>query len=82
MLWKSIGRKWKFCRYLWQHRYNLTLSDLIDKIDSPIIKTSMEGWAYRDLEDWPNPQQYLYMLATGDRLVTMSTKPCIDEIFI
>ena len=54
-----------FSRYLYQHRYNITLTELIDRIDSPLIKASMEGWAYRDLEDWPSPQQYLYMLATG-----------------
>ena len=55
-----------YLRYLYQHRYNLTLSALIDQIDSPLVRASMEAWAYRDLDDWPSPQDYLHMLGTGD----------------
>lgn len=61
------------CRYLYQHRYNLTLTELIERIDSPLVKSSMEGWAYRDLEDWPSPQDYLHMLGTGMRLFSFAS---------
>jgi hypothetical protein len=43
-------------RYLYQHRYNFTLTDLIYKIDSPLIKRSMEEWTHKDLSAWPTPQ--------------------------
>jgi len=45
-----------FPRYLYEHRYNFTLPDLIDMIDSPVVKQFMEEWTYKDLSAWPTPQ--------------------------
>ena len=53
------------CRYLAQHRYNLSLPELLDQVASPLVKRSVEEWTYRDVDSWPTPLDYLHMLGTG-----------------
>ena len=55
----------RLCRYLAQHRYNVSLPELLDQVASPLVKRSLEEWTYRDVDSWPTPLDYLHMLGTG-----------------
>lgn len=67
-------------RYLYQHRYNFTLTDLIYKIDSPLIKRSMEEWTHKDLSAWPTPQEYLHMIGTVTPKITQLWVDYFDNL--
>ena len=53
------------CRYVYQHGYNLSLAELVDKIASPSVKKSMTEWTYKKLDSFPTPMDYAESLATG-----------------
>lgn len=55
------------CRYLFQHKYRLSLPELIERIASPLVKQSLEDWSYRDLGSWPTPKEYAHIIGTGSR---------------
>ena len=53
------------CRYVYQHGYNLSLAELVDKIASPTVRKSMIEWTYKKLDSFPTPIDYAEGLATG-----------------
>ena len=53
-------------RYVYQHGYNLSLAELVDKIASPTVRSSMLEWTYKKLDSFPTPIDYAKALATGD----------------
>ena len=53
-------------RYVYQHGYNLSLAELVDKIASPTVRRSMLEWTYKKLDSFPTPMDYAEALATGD----------------
>ena len=53
------------CRYVYQHGYNLSLAELVDKIASPTVRSSMMEWTYKKLDSFPTPIDYAEGLATG-----------------
>ena len=54
------------CRYVYQHGYNLSMPELVDKIASPTVKASMLEWTYKKLDSFPTPLDYANALASGD----------------
>ena len=62
---RPMGISRVHCRYLAYHQSNISLPELIDKMASPLAKASMAEWTFKELEEWPTPQDYLYMLAQG-----------------
>ena len=53
-------------RYVYQHGYNLSLAELVNKIASPTVRRSMLEWTYKKLDSFPTPIDYAKALATGD----------------
>ncbi len=53
-------------RYVYQHGYNLSLAELVDRIASPTVRSSMLEWTYKKLDSFPTPIDYAKALATGD----------------
>ena len=72
--------QWLNFRYLYQHRYNFTLPDLIDRIDSPLVRESMEEWTFGDLSRWPTPQEYLHMIGTVTPKITQLWVDYFDNL--
>ena len=62
---RPMGISRIYCRYLAYHQSNISLPELIDKMASPLAKASLAEWTFKELEEWPTPQDYLYMLAQG-----------------
>ena len=54
------------CRYVYQHGYNLSMPELVDRIASPTVKASMLEWTYKKLDSFPTPLDYANALASGD----------------
>ncbi|CAL5224479.1 g7172 [Coccomyxa viridis] len=52
-------------RYVYQHGYNLSMPELVDKIASPTVKASMTEWTYKKLDSFPTPTDYANALASG-----------------
>ncbi|CAK0787711.1 hypothetical protein CVIRNUC_010933 [Coccomyxa viridis] len=52
-------------RYVYQHGYNLSLAELVDKIASPTVRKSLIEWTYKKLDSFPTPIDYAESLATG-----------------
>ncbi len=52
------------CRYLFQHGYNISLVDLVDKIATPIVKDVMITRTYKKLDSYPTPADYALVMNT------------------
>lgn len=53
-----------WCRYLFQHGYNISLVEVVDKIASPLVKNSYVEWTYKKLDEFPTPADYALALTT------------------
>ncbi|EIE27340.1 amidase signature enzyme [Coccomyxa subellipsoidea C-169] len=51
-------------RYLFQHGYNISLVELVDKIASPMVKDAMIQRTYKKLDSYPTPADYTLALDT------------------
>ncbi|CAL8463001.1 g2535 [Coccomyxa elongata] len=51
-------------RYLFQHGYNISLVDLVDKIATPIVKDIMITRTYKKLDSYPTPADYALAMNT------------------
>ncbi|CAK0784780.1 hypothetical protein CVIRNUC_007984 [Coccomyxa viridis] len=49
-------------RYLYQHEYNLSLVDLVDRIATPHVKKYLEAMTFKSLNDYPTPKDYAEIL--------------------
>lgn len=49
-------------RYLFQHGYNLSLVDLVDKIATPHVKKYLSDMTFKSLNDYPTPKDYAQIL--------------------
>ena len=58
-------------RYVYQHGYNLSMPELVDKIASPTVKASMTEWTYKKLDSFPTPLDYTDALASGDQPILL-----------
>ena len=54
------------CRYLATHRYNISMTHLVDHIATPFPKALFETRITLDLDAWPTPQDYYYNIRTGE----------------
>lgn len=54
------------CRYLATHRYNISMTHLVDQIASPFPKALFETRTTLDLDAWPTPQDYYHNIRTGE----------------
>ena len=50
------------CRYLFQHGYNLSLVDLVDKIATPHVKKYLSDMTFKPLNVFPSPRDYADIL--------------------
>lgn len=53
---------------MFQHSYNLSLVDLVDKIASPLVKEAMIQRTYKKLDAYPTPADYAMALDDCKRL--------------
>ena len=67
------------CRYVYQHGYNLSLAELVDKIASPTVRKSMIEWTYKKLDSFPTPIDYAEGLATGTNKVHAYTPAVVKR---
>ena len=67
------------CRYLFQHGYNISLVDLVDKIATPIVKDVMMTRTYKKLDSYPTPADYTLALNTCVLLLHLITT-CFDGL--
>ena len=58
-------------RYVYQHGYNLSMPELVDKIASPTVRASMMEWTYKKLDSFPTPIDYADALASGDQTILL-----------
>ena len=49
-------------RYLFQHCYNLSLVDLVDKIATPHVKKYLSDMTFKSLNEYPTPKDYAQIL--------------------
>ena len=49
-------------RYLFQHGYNLSLVELVDKIATPHVKKYLSDMTFKSLNDYPRPKDYAQIL--------------------
>lgn len=50
-------------RYLYQHTYNITLVEMVDKISNPPVKAFMTEWMNKKLDSFPTPADYAKALS-------------------
>ena len=53
------------CRYLFQHRYPVTLSELVENITAPLVREEFEQWVYKPMDAWPTPEDYIRIQREG-----------------
>jgi hypothetical protein len=63
------------CRYLFQHEYNISLVELVDKIASPLVKKSLMAWTYKKLDSFPSPADYVEALTARKDWPLTCSKP-------
>ena len=63
------------CRYLYQHGYNLSLVDLVNRIATPHVKTYLEAMTLKSLNDYPSPKDYAEILDSCKVLSAALTPP-------
>lgn len=51
-------------RYMYQHGYNISLVELVDKIADPPVKASMTEYMYKKLDSFPTPTDVAKALST------------------
>lgn len=51
------------CRYMYQHGYNISLVDMVDKIASPLVKQFLTSITYKKLDVWPTPADYAHAVS-------------------
>ena len=67
------------CRYVYQHGYNLSLAELVDKIASPTVRKSLIEWTYKKLDSFPTPIDYAESLATGTTEHHLYPPACVER---
>ena len=50
------------CRYIFQHGYNLSLVELVDKIATPHVKNYLTKMTFKSLTAYPTPKDYTEIL--------------------
>lgn len=53
------------CRYLFQHKYPVTLSELVENITAPLVRAEFEKWVYKPMDAWPTPEDYIRIQREG-----------------
>ena len=51
-------------RYMYQHGYNISLVELVDRIADPPVKASMTEYMYKKLDSFPTPTDVAKALST------------------
>ncbi len=60
---------------MYTHGYNISLVDLVDRIDSPLVKEAMLHRTYKKLDSWPTPADYTKAINNCEQaLVSASDK--------
>ncbi len=51
-------------RYVYQHGYNISMVDLVDKMASPMLKKGMSSRLKKKLDSYPTPADYTKVINT------------------
>ncbi len=51
-------------RYVYQHGYNISMVDLVDKMASPMLKKGMTSRLKKKLDSYPTPADYTLAINT------------------
>ena len=53
------------CRYMYQHGYNISLVDMVDRVASPLVKQFLTSITYKKLDVWPTPADYAHAVSVS-----------------
>lgn len=61
---------------MYQHGYNISLVEMVDKISNPLVKASMTEWMYKALDAFPTPADYVKALSTCESVQSHTFTSC------
>ena len=67
------------CRYLYQHEYNLSLVDLVDRIATPHVKKYLEAMTFKSLNAYPTPKDYAEILDSCEVPLAARTSSYVSD---
>lgn len=68
------------CRYIFQHGYNLSLVDLVDRIATPHVKKYLSDMTFKPLNTFPSPKDYAEILDSCAHPLSSSHLACVCHL--